>query len=102
MKTTNSPAFQVLEMYHEDYKTYDLGYEILKAEYEKAETHYEDTKYAARKNSNKFLQKKLEEAKKEFDRLELLVVTMWNLKKKALKNYADEHDRLTSLGIEIE
>jgi hypothetical protein len=99
---TNSPAFQVLEMYNEDYKTYDLGHKILKAEHAKAETHFEDTKSAASKSSNKFLQQKLVEAKTEMDRLELLVVTMWELKKKAIKNYVNEQERLTKLGIVVE
>lgn len=101
MKRTNSPAFQILEMYTEDYNTYNKGHQVFKDLYEKALADYEYTKKRVDEKSKDILVKRLESQRKELDRLQTLKATMWELVKTSMKNYSDEHDRLTALGIEL-
>lgn len=98
---TNSPALQALEMYSEDYNTHSRGHQIFSELHKKALEHYTETWDIASKKNDKFINSKLEMARIELNRLEVLKDTLWEMTKKSIKKYGEEYDRLTALGIKL-
>lgn len=101
MKKTTSPALQGLEMLNEEYKTHSRGHQIFTELFKKALEHYTETWEIASKENDKFIDKQLEQARIEMNRLEALKNTLWHMTKESVKKYEQEYTRLEELGIKL-